>query len=306
MNSIPSEQNTERQLQRLAAQRQLYATAKTVFGWQITISGPIPVLFATAALIYPQLKPFAALWGIIVVLSDVLWLTPWTKRLRIKAAQVQELFDCDVLGLPWDELKSGKPPDPELIKEQSDKYKTWAHKMPPLSNWYDLEVGQLPLHVGRIACQRANCWWDANQRRRYANTVIAAVGSIFVIILFLSLEEGFTISDFILKVAAPLAPAMLLGIRQYTEQTEAASRLDTLKAHAERLWNDALGGQDPSETSSKSRSLQSEIFDNRKRSPLIFDAIFKRLRNDYESQMNHGTAELVAEARARLNSPTSP
>jgi len=300
MNTIPIAQNSERQLQRLAAQRQLYAMAKTVFGWQVFVSGPVAVALAFCVIGFPHIKGYAALWGILVSLSDVFWLTPWQKRLRNKAARVQELFDCDVLTLPWDELKASKRPEPELVKEQSVKYERWAVSMPPLSNWYDPNVGYLPLHIARLACQRSNCWWDAKQRRRYAVWVIVGVSVVFLIMLCFAMGKDFTIEDFVLKVAAPLLPAMLLGIRQFAEQMEAASRLDTLKEHSERLWNEALNGKSEAEITMCSRGLQNEILENRKRSPLVFDGIFKRLRRDYEVQMNHGIDEFVAEAKTRL------
>jgi len=300
MNSIPTEQNSERQLQRLAAQRQLYATAKTIFGWQLLISAPIAVALAFSVILYPPLKAFAALWGILVTLCDVAWLTPWQKRLRSTAARVQEAFDCDVLSLPWDELKAGKCPDPELVREQADKYKAWASSMPPLSDWYAKEVGCLPLHVARLVCQRSNCWWDAKQRRRYATTIILCVAAILLSMLFLAMGNGFTVEDFVLKVAVPLSPALLLGYRQFTEQMEAATRLDKLKEHAERLWGDALAAKPESEITARSRGLQDEILENRRKSPLIFDALFKRLRRDFEVQMNHGASEFIAEARQKL------
>ena len=50
----------------------------------------------------------------------------------------------------------------------------------------------------------------------------------------------------------------------------------------------------------RARSLQDEIFENRRKSPLVFDAIFKRLRRDYEMQMNYGVDEFVSEAKKRL------
>jgi len=300
MNTIPTEQNTERQIQRLAAQRQLYATAKTVFGWQVFVSGPVAVALAFCVIGFPQIKGYAALWGILVSLSDIIWLTPWQKQLRSTAARVQELFDGDVLLLPWDELKASRRPDPELVKEQSEKYKRWATSMPPLTNWYATEIGCLPLHVGRLACQRSNCWWDAKQRRRYAVSVIVGVLAIFTAVLFLAMGNQFSIEDFVIKVAAPLSPALLLGFRQFTEQMEAATRLDKLKEHAERLWNDALGGKTEAEVTARARGLQDEILENRKRSPLVFDGIFKRLRRNYEVQMNHSAAEFVAEAKQKL------
>lgn len=303
MNNIPTEQNTERQLQRLAAQRQLYATAKTLFGWQVFLGGPVAIVFSFFVIVFPQMKAFAALWGILVSMGDLVWLTPWLRRLRNEAARVQELFDCDVLVLTWDDVKAGRRPDPELVKEQSEKYKKWGASMPPLTNWYDPYVGSLPLHIARLACQRTNCWWDAKQRRRYATWAIGIVSVIFLAVLFLAMGKDSTIEDFVIKVVAPLSPALLLGFRQFAEQMEAASRLDTLKDHAERLWDDALAGKKKSEIAMRARRLQNEILENRRRSPLVFDGVFKRLRRDYEVQMNHGIAEFVAEAKKRLGLP---
>jgi len=300
MNSITTEQNTDRQLQRLAAQRQLYATAKTIFGWQVFLGGPVAVASAFLVLAVPWIKGIGANWGILVTLADLIWLTPWQKRLRDSAARIQEAFDCDVLKLRWNEVKAGKAPDPELIKEQSDKYSKWAGRMHPLTNWYSPAVDELPLHIGRIACQRSNCWWDSKQRRRYAFCVLAAVGLVFMVVLGLSLGAGFTIEDFVLKVAAPLAPAIMLGIRQYLEQMEAAERLDRLKEHSEHLWNDALSGKSIIDASIRARSLQDEILENRRKSPLVFDRIYRWLRPNYEVQMNFGIAELVAQAKQKL------
>lgn len=303
MNSIIAIQNTDQQLQRLAAQRQLYACAKTVFGAQVILSGPIAVATALLGIAFVSLKGYIALWGVFVIVADIFWLSPWQKRLRESAAAIQEAFDCDVLSLPWSDLKAGKRPDPELVKEQSDKYARWGFKMPPLTNWYSTEVGDLPLHIGRIACQRSNCWWDSKQRRQYAVSIIAGVVVVFVVVLWLAFGRGFTVEDFVLKVVAPLAPALALGIRQFNEQMDGAARLDKLKEHAERLWNDALNGNSASEMTTAARRLQDEILESRRRSPLVFDGIFRRLQRDYEGQMNYGVAELAAEAKQRLTSP---
>jgi hypothetical protein len=297
---IGTEQNNDRQLQRLGALRQIYATAKRVFAAQVVLGGPVAVATALLALADPALKGYVALWGIIVALSDLLWLTPWQKRLRDTAARVQESFDCDVLVLPWNDVKAGRRPDPELVREQADKYQKWAVKMPPITNWYAPAVDELPLHVGRVACQRANCWWDSKQRRRYAAWIIAAVGVACILVLGLALRTGLTIEGFVLKVAAPLAPAILLGVRQFTEQLDAASRLDRLKEHSERLWSDALSGESSGLITMRSRGLQDEILDNRRKGPLVFDWVYKRLQRNYELQMNHGVTELVAEAKQRL------
>jgi hypothetical protein len=119
-------------------------------------------------------------------------------------------------------------------------------------------------------------------------------------VFFLATHGALTIENFVLKVAAPLSPALLLGVRQFTEQMDASIRLDKLKEHAERLWADALSGKDEAEMTARARGLQDEILENRRGGPLVLDAIYKRLQRSYEAQMNHGIAELVAEAKQTL------
>lgn len=301
MNNISIEQNTDTQLQRLAAQRQLYASAKKIFGVQLVIGGPVAVGMALLVAAFPAFKSYAAAWGMIAIFCDLLWLNPWQKRLREKAAKIQELFDCEVLKLPWNNIKVGKKPDPELIKEQAEKYKKWQMNMPPLENWYTPIVDELPLHIGRLACQRSNCWWDSKQRRLYAVWIIAFVILIIISVFLLSLFNGLTMEDFILRVGIPLVPCIILGVRQFSEQMDAANRLDKLKEHSESIWKQALNTGSEAEISEMSRTLQNEIFDNRSKSPLVFDKIFKRLRNQYEVQMNYGAADYVAEAKLQLH-----
>ncbi len=102
---------------------------------------------------------------------------------------------------------------------------------------------------------------------------------------------------FVVSVVAPLAPLLILGVRQLTEQLEAAKRLDALKDHAQQLWTDALVGKVEADVTATSRLLQDEVFDNRRKSPLVFDRIFRWLRNDFENQMNYSAAALIAEAK---------
>ena len=73
----------------------------------------------------------------------------------------------------------------------------------------------------------------------------------------------------------------------------------TLKDHAERLWNDALSGRVPEEITLGSRRLQDEILESRRKSPPVFDWMFKRLRPRYEGQMIFGVDELVTQAKQR-------
>jgi hypothetical protein len=297
---IGAAQNTDGQLLRLAAQRQLYASAKTVFGWQVTLGGPVAVAGAVFVLFRPEFKIYVACWGVLLALTDLFWLTPWQKSLRGSAALIQEAFDCDVLKLKWNDLKAVRHPDPELVKAQATKYEKWSREMPTLKDWYSPRVDELPLHVGRIICQRANCWWDSTQRRHYAAWLVGVVVFVFVVVCGLALAGDFSLEALLLKGVLPLAPALLIALRQFTEQRDAADRLDKLKDYCGTIWRAALSGKSKSALTDMSRNLQDEILENRRKAPPVLDFIFKRLRNEYEASMNHAADHYVSEASAAL------
>jgi hypothetical protein len=220
--------------------------------------------------------------------------------LRSLAAQIQEEFDCDVLELPWNEVKAGKRPIAEIVEEAAQRSRAANGSMADVKDWYSPQVCEVPIHVARIVCQRQNCWWDSNQRRKYAAVVVGLVVLVSLSVLAASIPQGLTLERFLVAVLFPLSPALMLGYRQFTEQTEAASRLDTLREHTERLWADVVSGLSPKLATTRSRALQDEIFENRKRSPLVFDCVFNLLRERHQALANHSVDKQIAEARQKL------
>jgi hypothetical protein len=297
MNTIPQEQLTHKQIERLAAQRQIYSDAKRIQVVLITLSVPCVIVLTLVAAVFPRFQVFVAFWGIIVTILDIVVFTPRQKLLQEKAAKIQQLFDCDVLQMDWFKLNSGNRPEPETVVEASSRHKRIDPNYSKLQNWYPVSVGQLQIHLARLICQRTNCWWDAQLRRRYAVWGLVTIVGLTVLVFLVGLIGGLTLEKFFLVVLAPLIPAVVLGIRQYIEHTEAAARLDSLKESCEGLWSHAIRGRfTPQEVTEESYKLQNEIYDNRKRNPLIFNWIYRRLRKQQEEQMNRGAEELIEEA----------
>jgi hypothetical protein len=175
-----------------------------------------------------------------------------------------------------------------------------------LRDWYAPSVGNLPIQLARLVCQRASCWWDAKLRRRYAIWVLIALGIFSAVIVMLSLKKGATLENFILVGLTPLMPAIILAVKQFYEHNDAAARADRLKEYTEKLWSEALqGGSSPEELAVRSRQLQDEIYEHRRRSPLIFNWIYWRLRNQHEELMNKGADALVSEALRSLGQTSS-
>lgn len=305
MNKIPEIQLESTQLKRLAAQRQLYSDAKHIQAIQIIFVFVPPILTVLVACDFLT-AVWAAISGIIIACL-FLFFDSQQQSLKQKASKIQELFDCDVLELNWREIMVGSCFEIETVEKYASKHK---HKDPgyiKLKNWYPKDVGKLPLHLGRIVCQRSNCWWDAQLRRRYAKCVIIVS---LILLILVTICFGFTqdwtaekfilLERFILLVVNPLTPAFIFGIRQYKENINSAMRLDKLKEHTEKIWDKALVDANPEELSQISRHLQDEIYHHRGTNSLIFDWVYNLFRNKDEEQMNKTVDELVNEALESL------
>jgi hypothetical protein len=294
MNSIPQEQNTQRSLDLLAAQRQIYSDAKGLQTVSVIMSVPVVVAWSILVALFPPLAVYAALWGIIVALLEFLYFSRLQQSTQEKAAKIQQIFDCEILQFNWASLNCGIRIEPETIVDASNRYKRKKRSLGKLQDWYPAGVGQLPIYLARIICQRSNVWWDAQLRRRYAKWIVLVLFALTVIVLLIGLIGGLTLEKFLLAVLAPLTPAFVFGLRQYIEHNEAAVRLDRLREHAEALVQEIINRRyTPQDLERGSYSLQMQIYDNRRRSPLILDWLYSQLRNEDEEKMNRGAESLV-------------
>ena len=296
MNNIPQEQNTPHQLERLAAQRQLYSDAKNIQNINIILSIPSVIIWSILIAFFPSLQIYAALWGLSVTLLEQAIFSHSQKNLQEKAAKIQQLFDCDIFELDWSQLCSGSRPEPELIVSSSAKYRKKDPNYSNLKDWYQVSVGQLPIHEASLICQRSNIWWDAKQKLRYCKLILFGLIAITIIVFLVGLVGGLTLEKFVLAIVIPLLPAFIFTIRQYIENKQAATRLDNLRENSENIWQQVINRRiTPQELERESYILQNQIYDNRRLSPLIFDWLYYRLKKQNEVEMNKGAETLIKE-----------
>ena len=296
VNNIPIKQNEQRYLDLLAAQRQLYSNAKNLQGISVFIGVPAVVAWSVLVAISPKLTVYAGLWGIAATFLEILFFSRLQKKTQKRAAKVQQLFDCEVLQFNWSNLNCGVRIEPEVIIEASNKFKKKNKKISALKDWYPPIVGELPIYQARIVCQRANVWWDSRLRRRYARWIVAILSVLTVSVFLIGLIGGLTLEKLLLAILLPLTPAFSLGLRQYNEHNEAADSLDRLRENSEVLISKTVKGKlTQQDLETESYSLQTQIYDNRRRSPLIFDWIYSRLKKEQEEQMNKGAESFARE-----------
>src|SRR5260370_38191979 len=221
-------QNTEKELERLAAQRYLYSRAKRVSAIQVALDLITPIVIATIIVISPSFDVYGAFISVAVAVLEVTLETYQSSRKK-QAADIQEIFDCDVLKLESHELKKRRRPLTETIFEAAKSYERKDPNFSALKNWYPPIVEKIPMHLARLVCQRLNCWWHSQLRRRYIQAVGAVLLILFFFVLLFTLINCLTLANFFLPVFFPLLHPFIWGIRDYLHQNEAADDKDELR-----------------------------------------------------------------------------
>lgn len=295
MNQIPTLQNAEPQIRALRARRQIYAEGKRLLALQLVLTVGVPLIGALSTLKWPDIRGAIAFASLVIAILDVTVFDRLQKAMLKTAAKLQEHFDCTVLELPWDRFNVGAKVDPETIHDASTRY-LGGKGDPTLIDWYPPIVGNAPLHLARIICQRTNLWYDAKVRRWYGGWVIGTMIVIVLLLFVIGIVRGQTLDLFVLTALAPAAPVIIWGVREYLRQRDATEGLDRVRSEAEALWTRAKVGEclEP-ECTAQSRQFQNLIYERRSVSPLIFSWIYKVKRPRLEDQMNKGAEEFVRE-----------
>jgi hypothetical protein len=293
-NDITARQNESHSLQLLAAQQKLYGRAKYAAALQVILVVILPAALLVIENIAPPLKLIAASVALGMAVLDVALLDRWKSSFQQRAAAIQELFDCRVLNLQWPGLKARRP-DREDIEGLAT-----GVDVGPLRDWYPPAIDGLPLHAGRVVCQRSNCRWDSKLRRQFRTLVIAFAVVVLLIAIVVAIVRNLRFEEFILFWMAPILPIALWGFREGYSQNEAADRADRLKEFSDDLWERTVNQAEPVDAiAASSRRFQDELFEHRQRSPVVFDWFYRMFRSRFESQMHHPADAMLEEAKAR-------
>ncbi len=299
--NIPTAQNEDRQIGRLAAASLIYGRAKQLMAIQFALTVPAALVSSILMAWQPTWKVWLTFFSVTVALLDAICITRALSRLKKRGAVIQQMFDCDLFDLTWPQLRCGSRPDPgEIMADGQDHLKASARE--GLLDWYPTVVGTLPLWLARIVCQRASFCWDLAQRDRVRGGLTAILAVLVVIVFLIALLRGDTVQQMILTVYVPLAPAVLWTIREWLAQRDAINADDRGLAATDSLWRQVMERTvTEAEATRQSSLFQDALFDNRSRSPLVFNWIYHLLRGRKEAQMRFSAEEMVKEAAVKFN-----
>lgn len=309
-NGIVEKQNSQRNITRLASMRRIYSEAKILLGFH-TIALAVYSALSVSNILFVKFfqiqdpsqgtaNPTSFSWlvgffGILIIVLDLFLISHKIGDLKTKAAKIQEEFDTDVLSMPWNPISCGDRLSSEDIGLASEKYKN-----NDLDNWYAIGVGELPLPVARILCQRSNLCWDSALREKYLGWLNLIIGTICLALLSFGLAANQSMQAFFLNVVFPLSALLFFLIRQRNEHKKSIERNDKLKGKIESCWSRILKEKEFPELEETARRIQDMIFDARKNNALVYDFVYRKYRDSQERAMYFSSKCMVDEYRSAI------
>ncbi len=284
MNKIQEKQNWPENLELLAAQRYLYTFAKKLQQLEIFLCVPCLVILAILSMYLDSDKAFLSIASAGVVFTNTLILGPWIERIKASAAKIQNLFDCNVLDIPWNYLKLGAKPGKEIIAEFAAKYKQKEADFGSLKDWYSCKRSGSEVASTSLVHQRSNVWWDSYLRKRFIIYRIMVDITFFLLLLTICTITDCSLKSFILQVLIPFIPLFLLSNKLYRQHRQAFLKYkrtnDYLKEVFEKIQK---GDYQREDVEIESILLQDEIYESRIASPLIPDWFYSFFRKRQEN-----------------------
>lgn len=283
MSDIPERQNKPEALQYLAAQRQLYNEDKRLtLIWYIVTVG-IAILGTGALAIFASYAA-SITWIFLVITLAELFFLPCIRNQRVKAAGIQELFDCQVFNLEWNDALADRPDskDKELAVEKFNKRKDRDQAWEDLRNWYQSPaIRTANMTEARLICQRENIVWDAGQRRQLFNWLAAATGLLVTILVLVGALYHLQIEQLLSGPILLVIPLLVALLRYASEHRTAAERLGRLQTVVDKTVKDArLPDADVVQITQRTRNVQNEIYRHRRDYVPVPNWIFEKFRKN--------------------------
>lgn len=295
MNQITTVQNTPKQLERLAAQRELYSSAKRLFNLQIVGNVLIPLALSLISAFFGNFAVYVAIYGLCFFIIDTILIEPVIKKRKTKAAKIQELFDSDVFELTKSPFKTVDDVTVEEVLTLYDAHRKIETNIEKIKNWYDVNIADLDISVARLICQRINYSWECGLRAAYGNLLKVINVILPILIVIVGLFANLSLSQVAL-IGGGLLPLFRFLTKQYQENKDVSEKLTKLNNYFNKLWEKVLtGSANKKEFDEAARRIQDEIYDNRIKSPLIPDSFYQFYRPRDESLMAKSADALVSE-----------
>lgn len=288
MSDVAVAQEEDKNLRRQLAARHYYSQAK----WIHFIGAALAILLALTSplvlLFSPELGPIlGAVAGFWLFVSRIV-LEPFKRDRQRKGATAQELFDCDVLGLAWNDALVRR-----LSEEEVRRASGSMRAVDRVKSWYPTDVS-LSWPNSVLVCQRSNAVWARRQHLSYGIFLGIAAAVWFVIGIIVAVVDSASLAQYLTTILLPSLPAMLDAGEMSRRHVQEAGSRQLLEDQVDIFLRD--GGAE----SQNLRETQDQLFDLRRNAPLVAGWFYGSIRPDYEKDMRYA-ASLASGASVDMN-----
>ncbi|HDG1673081.1 TPA: hypothetical protein PFE07_002537 [Kluyvera cryocrescens] len=294
MNTLYTSQSTPDNMSLLYAQAHLYNRIKIFSSVNFFISIVLPVLLSVAAAILksrysvPQelISAYMGLYGLIVLTVNIA-LSGYIFSERRKAATIQEMYDCNVLRIKWNDLRVGKKIPRDSIFRAARFYLDRPAKAQARfgsEGWYVNKPYDAPQSVMALLCHGKNFGWDRSLRDRLNVFYIWGISMSFFSLLLYGIMMKATLNDALFYVVFTL-PLIRYILLQFLDNRNSRVRIEKVKDYIDKEISDIkiAGRFNNDDLNYKLRSIQDEVFSHRATSPPVPNFIHLRMKKDNEA-----------------------
>jgi hypothetical protein len=192
-----------------------------------TLSLGVSIALAVAGL----LTGSGSRYGTAVTLGGTLWaalymavMAPWAERYLRIAAALQEMFDAEVLDLPWNNVAVGNRISDDEVSRLSRSFRGSEDR---LRGYYLVVDAAAPYDV--LFCLEQNLAWGSRIRLRFAQLTLGTLVLWSTAGVLLALATGGTVSRLVTGWFVPSLGLLLLCLQMYrTQMTSIQERLRVL------------------------------------------------------------------------------
>lgn len=268
----------------IAAYTQRYHEAAV---WKTIIWLGSAALFV-AALVIAAFDGGAAALGLVgsgYLLCSRLVLRPEMTRGHREGVAIQEQYDVDAFGLPWNKSLGGKALSPMDVEALAERF---SGDPSSLADWYVAAEGAPP-GAQVLLRQLENAWWGRRDHRRFAVfSTVSLVLSVGATIL-VGLGRDVSLATYVSSLIAPSLPWLLDLADLSVLHWRAAAARDDLESDLIACWN-ALGPEGPDVPLERLRENQDRIFIARRRFGRV-PTWFYRLSSDSNEKAFRSAAD---------------
>jgi len=186
MNNINTIQNSQENIQKLAAQRLLYSKSKKIRLLKFILTVSFTVILNIFSILQHDKNLSDSLYIILGFVSMLIQFIPFdfiaNKKQKL-AASIQQEFDHTLYAFDKNIIKSIT--QFEIDKAIAKYYTIYkkAHNIEELKDWYPNIDVNLSSEVSFFRCQKTNSAWESDIRGKY-NIFLIILGSIILLALF--------------------------------------------------------------------------------------------------------------------------